>query len=93
MRTSEDTRVYDKVVNAIFDEESLMMKDQQQHADRSKLDGNVDPYISCTEFGAELRDHIVDVTTEVFGQHCGKHLEFDSMHMLYDQPYLIRFLS
>ncbi|KAK4752449.1 hypothetical protein SAY87_021247 [Trapa incisa] len=90
MRTSEDTRVYDKVVSAIFDEEALMMKDQQQHTARSKLDGNADPYNSCTEFGAELRDHIVDVTTAVFRQHCGKHLEFDSMHMLYDQPYLIR---
>lgn len=92
MRTSEDTIVYDKVVSAIFDEAS-MMKDQQQPAERFKLDGNVDPYISCTEFGAELRDHVADMTTEVFKQHCGKHLEFNSLRMLDDRPYLIRFIS
>ncbi|CAB4294013.1 unnamed protein product [Prunus armeniaca] len=34
MQTSEDRSVYDKVLNAIFDEEMLSMKDQQHHDGR-----------------------------------------------------------
>ncbi|KAM4106014.1 hypothetical protein ACB094_04G035100 [Castanea mollissima] len=85
MQTSEDRSVYDKVVNAIFDEEMLNMKDHHHHAGEMRLAGD-DTSIQYTDLDTEVRDCVVEVTREVFRQHCAKHLEIIPMRLLDDSP-------
>lgn len=84
MRTSEDTSVYDKVVNAIFDEEMLSMRDHHQRVGKLPLVGNDTSSLQCTYLDTELCDYVVDVTREVFRQHCAKRLEILPMRLLDD---------
>lgn len=93
MRSSEDTSVYDKVVNSIFDEDVLRVKNQHQIPGSIELDSSMGSYSQYTEFSAELRTHVVEVTNEVFRQHCGKHLEFNPMRMLDDSSHFNRSFS
>ncbi|KAK9997208.1 hypothetical protein SO802_021894 [Lithocarpus litseifolius] len=85
MQTSEDRSVYDKVVNAMFDEEMLNVKDHHHHAGEMRLAGD-DTSIQYTDLDTEVRDCVVEVTREVFRQHCAKHLEIISMRLLDDSP-------
>ncbi|KAK4566733.1 hypothetical protein RGQ29_002837 [Quercus rubra] len=85
MQTSEDRSVYDKVVNAIFDEEMLNVKDHHHHAGEMRLAGD-DTSIQYTDLDTEVRDCVVEVTREVFRQHCAKHLEIIPMRLLDDSP-------
>lgn len=87
MQTSEDSSVYDRVVNVIFDEEVLEMKSHQ--SSRSRLCAD-DSYVQYTEMNTELRDYVVDITKEVFRQHCAKHLEVIPMRLLGDSPQFSR---
>ncbi|KAF2589691.1 hypothetical protein F2Q70_00041134 [Brassica cretica] len=79
MQTSEDSSVYDRVVNVIFDEEVLEMKCHQSSGSRVCAD---DSYVQYTEMDTELRDYVVEITKEVFRQHCAKHLEVIPMRLL-----------
>ncbi|PQQ18675.1 eIF-2-alpha kinase GCN2 [Prunus yedoensis var. nudiflora] len=68
MQTSEDRSVYDKVLNAIFDE-MLSMKDQQHHDGRLGSVSDISA-IQYADLHTEARDYVVDITREVFRQHC-----------------------
>ncbi|CAL8993989.1 unnamed protein product [Prunus brigantina] len=83
MQTSEDRSVYDKVLNAIFDEEMLSMKDQQHHDGRLGSVSDISA-IQYADLHTEARDYVVDITREVFRQHCAKHLEVITMRLLDD---------
>ncbi|KAJ7980699.1 protein kinase family protein [Quillaja saponaria] len=84
MHASEDTRIYDKVINAIFDEEVLSMKDHGRTLKMGMAGDNSS--IHYTDVDTEVRDYVVDVTREVFRRHCAKHLEIVPMHLLDDHP-------
>lgn len=88
MQTSEDSSVYDRVVSVIFDEEVLEMKSHQSSSSRLCAD---DSYIQYTEINTELRDYVVEITKEVFRQHCAKHLEVIPMRLLSDCPQFSRY--
>ncbi|KAG7995092.1 hypothetical protein I3843_01G090700 [Carya illinoinensis] len=85
MQTSEDRSMYEKVVNAIFDEDMLSIKDLHRHAGRPRLAGD-ETSIQYTDLDTEVRDYVVEVTREVFKQHCAKHLEIVPMRLLDDFP-------
>ncbi|KAF8110727.1 hypothetical protein N665_0079s0043 [Sinapis alba] len=87
MQTSEDSSVYDRVVNVIFDEEVLETKCHQASGSRVCGDDN---YVQYTEMDTELRDYVVEITKEVFRQHCAKHLEVNPMRLLSDCPQFSR---
>ncbi|CAN8280057.1 unnamed protein product [Cochlearia groenlandica] len=86
MQTSEDSSVYDKVVNVIFDEEAVGMKSHP--SSRSRV--CADSYVQYTEIDTELRDYVVEITKEVFRQHCAKHLEITPMRLLGNFPKISR---
>ncbi|XP_010525998.1 PREDICTED: eIF-2-alpha kinase GCN2 isoform X2 [Tarenaya hassleriana] len=87
MQTSEESSVYDKVVNAIFDEEILEMKGHQSN----RLICTNDTYsVQYTEMDTELRDYVIEIAKEVFRQHCAKHLEVIPMRLLGDCPQFSR---
>ncbi|KAM7486980.1 hypothetical protein LguiA_002989 [Lonicera macranthoides] len=90
MHTSEDTTIHDKVVNAIFDEEMLSTKHHHEHVGRLKFVGNDTSAIQYTDMDTEIRDQLVEITTEVFRLHCAKHLEIIPMRLLGDSPRLNR---
>ncbi|XWS13227.1 hypothetical protein CRYUN_Cryun36dG0019600 [Craigia yunnanensis] len=89
MQTSEDASVYDKVVNAIFDEEMLGMKNHHQNAGRLRMVQH-DTSIQFADLDTELRDYVAEVSREVFKQHCARHLEIVSMRLLDDCPQFYR---
>lgn len=93
MQTSEDRSVYDKVLNAIFDEEMLSLKDQQHHDGRLRLAGGDTSAIQYSDLDTEARDYVVEITREVFRQHCAKHLEVIPMRLLDDCQHFMRFFS
>lgn len=78
MQSSEDSSIYDKVVNAIFDEEMLSREVIDHQHDTSS--------IQYADLNTEVRDHIVNVTREMFRRHCAKHLEITPMRLLTDCP-------
>lgn len=86
MHTSEDTSIRDKVVNAIFDEEIIGTKGHHEHVGRQKVVKSDTSSIQYTDLDTEIRDQVGEVTTEVFKQHCAKHLEILPMRLLGDSP-------
>ncbi|KAL4290262.1 hypothetical protein GQ457_14G000440 [Hibiscus cannabinus] len=89
MQTSEDTSVYEKVVNAIFDDEMLAAKNHHQNAGKLGMVHH-DTSIQFADLDTELRDYVAEVSKEVFKQHCAKHLEIVPMHLLDDCPQFSR---
>ncbi|KAK7312406.1 hypothetical protein VNO77_36234 [Canavalia gladiata] len=85
MQKSEDTSIYDKVLNAIFDEEMLSTKHIRQVVRLGSVGDNCSS-IQCTEFETEVRDYVTDINREIFRQHCAKHLEISPMRLLDDCP-------
>ncbi|XP_027353753.1 eIF-2-alpha kinase GCN2 isoform X2 [Abrus precatorius] len=85
MQKSEDMSIYDKVLNAIFDEEMLSTKHIRQVGRLGSV-GDKSSSIQCTEFETEVRDYVVEVNREIFRQHCAKHLEISTMKLLDDCP-------
>ncbi|KAK9725109.1 hypothetical protein RND81_05G123100 [Saponaria officinalis] len=83
MQTSEDTSVYDKVVNAIFDEEMLASR-SSHHSERLKLAGGITSAVQYSDVETELRDSVIDACREVFRRHCAKHLEIIPLHLMDD---------
>ncbi|OVA04586.1 Protein kinase domain [Macleaya cordata] len=90
MQSPEDTHVYEKVVQKIFDEERLMMRAHRQHGVRLKLARDVSSFIQYTESDTELRDYVIDIAKEVFRLHCGKRMEITPMRLLDDCQQLNR---
>ena len=90
IHTSEDTGVYDKIVNAIFDEELLSTKEHES-VERLKLLGGDISSVLFSDVDTSNRDHVLEVAAGVFRQHCAKHLEVIPMHMLADSRQLNRF--
>ncbi|KAG4125967.1 hypothetical protein ERO13_D10G129301v2 [Gossypium hirsutum] len=86
MQTSEDTSVYGKVVDAIFDEEMLATKNHHQNAGRLQMVHHDTSSIRFADLDTELRDFVAEVSREVFKQHCAKHLEIVPMRLLDDCP-------
>lgn len=86
MQTSEDRSVYDKVVNAIFDEEILRMKNQHQRAGRLRIARDDTSCIQLEDLDTELRDCVIEIVREVFKLHCAKHLEIIPVRLLDDSP-------
>lgn len=81
MHNSEDTSIYDKVVDAIFSEETLSTKN---HAEIPKLGGNDTSSIQHTDLDTEIRDLVWEVSAAVFKLHCAKRLEIIPMRLLGD---------
>lgn len=84
MQSPEDTRVYEKVVKKIFDEERLVIRSHRQHGVRGKLTRDESSFIQYTELYTELRDYVIDTAKEVFKHHCGKRMEITPMRLLDD---------
>jgi len=84
MQTSEDTSVYDKVVNAIFDEDTLASRSSHHHSGRLKSVADDVSAVQYSDVDTEVRDHVIDVTREMFRRHCAKHLEIIPLHLLDD---------
>lgn len=93
MQTSEDTSVYDKVVNAIFDEEMIGIKNHHQNVGRLRMFQHDTSSIQFADLDTELRDYVAEVSREVFKQHCARHLEIVPMRLLDDCPKFYRFFS
>uniref|UniRef100_A0A7N0TW19 Non-specific serine/threonine protein kinase n=1 Tax=Kalanchoe fedtschenkoi TaxID=63787 RepID=A0A7N0TW19_KALFE len=89
MKTSEDKSVYDKVVNAIFDGETLS-KNHNSRNGRWHLVGVGTSAMQCTDLQTEFRDHIIEITRDVFKRYCGKRLEILPMHLYDDSSKLNR---
>lgn len=92
MQKSEDTSIYDKVLNAIFDEEMLSTKHIRQ-VGRMESVGDNSSSIQHTDFVTEVRDYVVDVNKEIFRHHCAKHLEISPMRLMDDCPQFNRSIS
>lgn len=74
IQTPEDTYVYDRVISTIFNEDSLIAKMQCQHESSKKSTGKND--------NSELLDSIIEVSKEVFKQHCAKRFQISPLHTL-----------
>ncbi|MCD7468236.1 hypothetical protein HAX54_006237 [Datura stramonium] len=83
---SDDTGVYDKIVNAIFNEDTLDTKGHNTNLESLKVDGRDTSCILFTDLQTDSRDHVVEIATEVFKRHCAKHLEIIPVRMLGECP-------
>ncbi|XP_075085700.1 eIF-2-alpha kinase GCN2 isoform X2 [Nicotiana tabacum] len=83
---SDDTGVYDKIVNAIFNEDTLNTKGHNTNLESSKVIGRDTSCILFTDLQTERRDNVVEISTEVFRRHCAKHLGIIPMRMLGECP-------
>ncbi|MCD7473049.1 eukaryotic translation initiation factor 2-alpha kinase [Datura stramonium] len=86
IHTSDDTGVYDKIVNAIFNEDTLDTKGHNTNLESLKVDGRDTSCILFTDLQTDSRDHVVEIATEVFKRHCAKHLEIIPVRMLGECP-------
>lgn len=80
IHTSEDTGVYDKIVNSIFNEESLS-SNEHERGGRLRLVGGDTSSIMLTDVDTSYRDQVIEVAARVFRQHCAKRLENIAMRM------------
>ncbi|CAI8616723.1 unnamed protein product [Vicia faba] len=85
MLKSEDRSIYDKVLNAIFDEEMLSSKHIHQVGRLGSV-GDNNSSIQHTDFVTQVRDYIVDVSKDIFRQHCAEHLKILPIRLLDDCP-------
>ena len=74
IQTPEDTYVYDRVISTIFNEDRLVAKMQCQHESSKKS--------ICKNDNSELLDSIIEVSKEVFKQHCAKRFQISPLHSL-----------
>ncbi|XP_049381059.1 eIF-2-alpha kinase GCN2 [Solanum stenotomum] len=86
IHTSDDTGVYDKIVNAVFNEDTLNTKGHNTNLESSKVSGRDTSCILFTDLQTESRDHVIEIATEVFRRHCAKHLEIIPVRMLGECP-------
>ncbi|KAL0382837.1 UNVERIFIED_CONTAM: eIF-2-alpha kinase GCN2 [Sesamum calycinum] len=90
IHSSEDTSIYEKIVSAIFDEDTLSTKDNHENVGRLKSNRDDASSIIFTDLDTANRDLVVDIAVEVCRQHCAKHLEIIPMRMLGDCPQVNR---
>ncbi|XP_073003452.1 eIF-2-alpha kinase GCN2 isoform X1 [Typha latifolia] len=81
IQTPEDTYVYDRVVSTIFNEERMILKSHRQHDDSAKL-MRTECFIRSTELDTEFQDTVVEVSKDVFKQHCAKRLDLSPLSIL-----------
>ncbi|KAM3303594.1 eIF-2-alpha kinase GCN2 isoform X1 [Capsicum chacoense] len=86
IHASDDTVAYEKVVNAIFNEDTFNTKGHNTNLESLKVDGRDTSCILFTDLQTESRDHVVEIATEVFRRHCAKHLEIIPVRMLGECP-------
>ncbi|KAL3324499.1 hypothetical protein AABB24_038571 [Solanum stoloniferum] len=86
IHASDDTGVYDKIVNAVFNEDTLNTKGHNTNLESSKVAGRDTSCILFTDLQTESRDHVIEIATEVFRRHCAKHLEIIPVRMLGECP-------
>ncbi|XP_047255023.1 eIF-2-alpha kinase GCN2 isoform X5 [Capsicum annuum] len=86
IHASDDTGAYEKVVNAIFNEDTFNTKGHNTNLESLKVDGRDTSCILFTDLQTESRDHVVEIATEVFRRHCAKHLEIIPVRMLGECP-------
>ncbi|XP_071686022.1 eIF-2-alpha kinase GCN2 isoform X2 [Rutidosis leptorrhynchoides] len=84
MHNSEDPTIYNKVVDAIFNEEILSSKNQDGVLEIPKLVGNNSSSIQHTSLDTEIRDLVWEASAAVFRLHCAKRLEIIPMRLLGD---------
>ncbi|KAL5703428.1 non-specific serine/threonine protein kinase [Ranunculus cassubicifolius] len=84
IQSPEDTRVYDRVVQTIFDEQRLISKSLRQHGERVNSYRGDSSFVQYTESETEFHDHVIEVAKEVFRQHNAKRLEITPMRLLDD---------
>ncbi|KAI3470117.1 hypothetical protein Pfo_026780 [Paulownia fortunei] len=84
IHSSEDTSIYEKLVSAIFDEDTLSTKDNHENVGRLKSVRDDTSSILFTDVDTANRDLVVDISIEVCRQHCAKHLEIIPMRILGD---------
>jgi translation initiation factor 2-alpha kinase 4 len=82
MCTSEDTSIHDKFMSAIFDEEMLSNKHNHEIVRKGAS------CIQYSDLDTEIRDQLVEITTQVFKQHCAKHIEIIPVRLVTDSPHL-----
>ncbi|XP_060216255.1 eIF-2-alpha kinase GCN2 isoform X2 [Lycium barbarum] len=87
IHASDDTGIYDKIVNAIFNEDTLNTKGHNTNLESSKVAGRDTSCILFTDLQTESRDHVVEIATEIFRRHCAKHLEIIPVRMLGECPH------
>ncbi|KAL0340551.1 UNVERIFIED_CONTAM: eIF-2-alpha kinase GCN2, partial [Sesamum radiatum] len=90
IHSSEDTSIYEKIVSAIFDEDTLSTKDNHENVGRLESSRDDASSIIFTDLDTANRDLVVDIAVEVCRQHCAKHLEIIPMRMLGDCPQVNR---
>lgn len=84
MHNSEDTSIYDKVVGAVFSEEIINTKNQDNESEVPKLGAKEISSIQHTDLDTEIRDLVWEVSSTVFRLHCAKRLEIIPMCLLGD---------
>nr|GEX49592.1 eIF-2-alpha kinase GCN2 isoform X1 [Tanacetum cinerariifolium]GEX51228.1 eIF-2-alpha kinase GCN2 isoform X1 [Tanacetum cinerariifolium] len=90
MHNSEDTSIYDKVVGAVFSEEIINTKNQDNGSEVPKLGAKDISSIQHTDLDTEIRDLVWEVSSMVFRLHCAKRLEIIPMCLLGDSLQLNR---
>ncbi|XP_020547042.1 eIF-2-alpha kinase GCN2 isoform X2 [Sesamum indicum] len=91
IHSSEDTSMYEKIVSAIFDEDTLSTKDNHENVGRLKLNEDDTSSTIFADLDTANRDLVVDIAIEVCRQHCAKHLEVIPIRMLGDCPQVNRY--
>ncbi|XP_015058297.1 eIF-2-alpha kinase GCN2 isoform X3 [Solanum pennellii] len=86
IHTSDDTGVYDKIVNAVFSEHTLNTKGHNTNLESSKVARRDTSSILLTDIQTESRDHVIEIATAVFRRHCAKRLEIIPVRMLGECP-------
>lgn len=92
MHNPEDTGIRDKVVNALFSDDILSTKYQDNgDAEIPKLGGSDTSSIQHTDLDTEIRDMVWGVSAAVFRLHCARRLEIIPMRLLADSPQFNRY--
>ncbi|GFQ06394.1 probable serine/threonine-protein kinase gcn2 [Phtheirospermum japonicum] len=84
IHSSEDTSIYDKLVSAIFDEDTLSTKDNHENVGILKPVRGDTSSVLFTDVDTGNRDLVVDIAKEVYRQHCAKHLEIIPVKVIGD---------
>ncbi|XP_031478528.1 eIF-2-alpha kinase GCN2 isoform X2 [Nymphaea colorata] len=84
IQASEDSYVYDRVISAIFDEESYLMKAQSHLGGRKSTITDDSSFSEMVE--ADLHDRVSGVAKDVCKQHGAKRFEIPQLRVLDDCP-------
>ncbi|MED6122446.1 eukaryotic translation initiation factor 2-alpha kinase [Stylosanthes scabra] len=85
MKKSEDRSIYDKFVNAVFEEDMLSSELIHQAGSLGTI-GENSSSSQYTNFETKVRDYVVHVSREIFRWHGAERLEILPMRLLDDYP-------